>query len=77
MGKISFSVYLIHLPIIATIGVYFFNQLFGIFGYSSSALIASFINIILIYLLSIIYYKWVDKPSVNIARKIPSLVIKG
>lgn len=68
MGKVSFSVYLIHLPIIATLGLIVFNYIFELTGsYNISALLTSVVLIPLIYAVSLCFYRLVDLKSVAIS----------
>lgn len=61
MGKVSFSVYLIHMPILSVIGVYAFNVFFQYLGvYHLAAIFSSLLTIIVIYLCSIFFYRYVD-----------------
>mgnify|MGYP000010203739 FL=1 len=69
MGRVSFSVYLIHIPIISTVGVLVFNLLHDYFDYSSSAILSSLVSISLIYFLSIYYFKYVDNFAIIFSGK--------
>ncbi|WPU24884.1 acyltransferase [Cedecea neteri] len=75
MGKVSFSVYLFHLPILVVTAPLIFNYLnAGGFGYATCAFTASIISISLIYALSNIIFKVIDKPSMRLSNRIPSFL---
>ncbi len=76
MGKVSFSVYLFHLPILVITSPFIFNYLNTRgFGYAACAFTASIISISLIYALSNIIFKIIDKPAMRLSNRIPSLFI--
>ena len=56
MGKLSFSVYLIHLSIISTFGVLVFNLCRENYTYDISAILSSCITILSTYLMAIFYF---------------------
>ena len=65
MGKLSFSVYLIHAMIISTCGVFIFNIIFSISGmYNLSAIAASVVTIVVVYASSLVFYQAIDLKSV-------------
>ncbi len=76
MGKVSFTVYLFHLPFIYTIGLNTFNFLF-IHGvrYVISAIASSTLSILSIYFASIYLYKMIDRPSMRASRRIANLIL--
>jgi len=66
LGEISFSLYLIHVPIICSLGcfiVFHHNNLRG-------EILASFITIIITIPLSILYTKYIDKKAVSLSNKV-------
>jgi peptidoglycan/LPS O-acetylase OafA/YrhL len=69
MGKVSFSVYLIHLPIISTLGVLCFNFLYKNFSYEEAAILASVITLFSTYTISLFYFKYVDYQGIVISNK--------
>lgn len=76
MGKVSFSVYLIHMPIISTVGVFSFNILLQYFdSYVFSAILASLISIIVIYLGALIFYRAVDLQGMKLSNLLSKVVI--
>ena len=76
MGKVSFSAYLLHIPVISTIGVCAFNfsNSYSI-AYHNSAILASIIAIFSIYLVSIMYYKKVDLFGMKVSNAFSKKVL--
>lgn len=74
MGKVSFSVYLIHFPVIFTFGILFFNSLNIYFIYEMSAILASIATIVLTYIISIFYFSYVDHPGMILSKKIQGIL---
>lgn len=61
LGKVSFSMYLIHLPVFSTVGVYVFELIVYYTGmYDVAAFASSLFSIIITYILSCYFYKYVD-----------------
>lgn len=75
LGKLSFSIYLIHVICIYVIAVPLFNFFFLSLNYVLSALLASLIAIISTIFLSSIYCKYIDELSIKVANKIESKVL--
>ncbi|TVO59091.1 acyltransferase family protein [Denitromonas halophila] len=70
MGKVSFSAYLIQVPILATAGVFAFTALFRYTGrYDFSAFIASGLSIVIVYTLSDVFYRYVDRPAMTFSSR--------
>lgn len=68
LGRVSFSVYLIHLPIMYLTAPYIFNTASIFFGYFEASLIASLTTIIVIYLASNIFYKAFDAKAIKLSK---------
>lgn len=77
MGKVSFSVYLIHLPIISTFGVLCFNLLNKYFVYEASAVLSSIITIFLTYAMSIFYFNYIDHPGMIASNKFKDKILNS
>lgn len=76
MGRVSFSVYLIHFLIIATLGVYLFGILFDFFGsFEIAAILASCITIVFTYACSVPYYRYVDSTGMGLSAKFSKTII--
>lgn len=77
MGKVSFSVYLIHFPIIVTFGVCLFGTVYGILAsYEMAALLTSCLITVFIYALSVPFYKYVDANGMELSNYISERIIK-
>lgn len=70
MGKVSFSVYLIHLILISTFSIYIFNMFSKDLNYALSSILSSIITVIVIYIFSFLYYKYIDKQGMIISETI-------
>ncbi|QIN62863.1 Acyltransferase family protein [Caballeronia sp. SBC1] len=70
LGKISFSLYLIHFPVIFTVGFAVFNAVYPTFGYGLSAAFAMATSMALSLLLAIAFERYVDARSVRFSRKL-------
>lgn len=68
-GKVSFSVYLIHMPIIYVISPFIFNSFISI-GYFKSAIIASITTIVCIYASANYFYKLFDFSAIAFSKSI-------
>ncbi|STQ60458.1 Acyltransferase family [Pseudescherichia vulneris] len=75
MGKVSFSVYLFHLPFLFVVAVWLFNAFYvRNLGYATSAISASLLSIGMIYGLANFIFKLVDYPSMKISNKISTFL---
>jgi len=74
MGKISFSAYLIHLPVMRFIGVPFFIFYYKFLPYDYSAILASITSLILTYVLSLLFYNYIDKVSLKFTNVLINLI---
>lgn len=69
MGQVSFSVYLIHLPIIAVFGTWCFGLFMGQTGdFVQSAMASSVVTIGLTYACAFLFYKVVDLRGMRISN---------
>jgi len=76
LGKVSFSVYLIHLPVISVFSVFLFDKIFKHTNdYYISSIITSIISLVFIYFLSIYVYKYVDKAGMKISNLLEGKVM--
>ncbi|MGG5218648.1 MULTISPECIES: acyltransferase family protein [Rahnella] len=78
MGKVSFTVYLFHLPFIYLIGLSTFNLLFthGV-KYVISVISSSALSILSIYIASIYLYRMIDRPSMRASEKIANIILNS
>lgn len=76
MGALSFSVYVLHQPIMhVTTPVIFNLSINNNISYGASSAIASVLTLIIVYLISIPYHKYIDNFSVNFSNKIKNIVM--
>lgn len=78
MGALSFSVYVLHQPIMHVTTPLFFDLAkdYGL-SYGISSVIASIITIVLVYLISAPYHKYIDNFSVYLSNKIKNTVMNN
>ncbi|MBS0217005.1 MAG: acyltransferase [Proteobacteria bacterium] len=71
LGKVSFSVYLIHLCIVASLAAMIFNALQARdWDYDVSAIIACAIVLPVIYLAATVFHRFVDAPAITFSNKV-------
>lgn len=76
LGKLSFSIYLLHLIVLYVIGLPVFNYLLSVgLGYTVSAMIASTVFIGFTLLFAEFYSRWVDQFAIKVSNKIASKVL--
>ena len=78
LGKLSFSIYLLHMVLMYLVCVPVFNFLLNhtALGYDLSVLIAISIFIVVTLLLSDLYSRYVDHFAINVSNRIADLLIK-
>lgn len=78
LGELSFSIYLNHLVVLYTIGIPVFNFFIKNLEQSFffSAITSSLITIFTSIIFSILFYKLVDKYSINISNKLANYIKK-
>lgn len=76
LGKLSFSIYLTHLPILFSVGVYVFNVSSVNLGRVESAALATISSLIVTLIVSWIFQKIVDDPSMRFSGYLSRVIIK-
>ncbi|MFP0401321.1 acyltransferase family protein [Acinetobacter nosocomialis] len=75
LGKLSFSIYLIHIVFIYMIGIPILNILLKYnFSYILSSLFAILVTLLVIYFVSIFYSRFIDELSIKASNKIESKI---
>jgi len=69
LGKYTFSLYLVHLVVLYTVTTGVFVKLYPALGYNKSVLVAFLISAPVIWGITVLFEKYIDTPSINIARK--------
>lgn len=77
IGKISFSFYLLHFIILTSLSCFLFKIFYESYEYNSSVILAFLCSVPVIVLLSVAYYKWIDKAGILLSEKIMKLFIKA
>ncbi|MGQ7806476.1 acyltransferase family protein [Hafnia alvei] len=73
-GRVSFSVYLIHMPIIYLLSPFFFNITLPLTGYFYASVFSSIITIVCIYVISNTFYKMFDIRSIKLSKIVFNLI---
>jgi peptidoglycan/LPS O-acetylase OafA/YrhL len=74
LGKISFSLYLLHIPIICSLGCFLYLWLD--LPHATKALLSSGITLTVVLLLSVVYAKYIDNFSLKFSNKIAEAFTK-
>lgn len=76
LGKLSFSVYLLHLIVLYVVGLPIFNSLlnFGV-SYAWSAIFASVVFIVLTLFFAEFYSRWIDQFAINSSQQFSKYVL--
>jgi peptidoglycan/LPS O-acetylase OafA/YrhL len=74
MGRMSFSLYVIHFPLLFTVFAAFFLWLEPVMGYTNAALVTTVAGVPLSILLSVAFERLVDRPSIALARRVGNLI---
>lgn len=76
LGKISFSLYLVHIPVILTVGTWTVLFLFdrGVENYHLGCLISLAITLPSVLLLSYVFMRYVEKPCNKLSKKLIELL---
>ena len=74
LGKLSFSIYLTHLPIFYVIGFPLFYFLYGYFSYFTSSIISCFLILFIVIVFSYFFEKYIDNMSVTASNKISKAI---
>jgi peptidoglycan/LPS O-acetylase OafA/YrhL len=69
LGKISYSLYLVHFLVISSFTCALFLSLYPVFSYGSAVLISVLLSLLLIIPLSYLFYKHVDMAGVKLSKE--------
>jgi peptidoglycan/LPS O-acetylase OafA/YrhL len=68
LGKLSFSLYLVHFPLLFTCVAAHFTVLDRFLPYGLSVTIASLTGIAISLLTAIPFERWIDRPAIRLSR---------
>jgi peptidoglycan/LPS O-acetylase OafA/YrhL len=74
LGKISFSIYLLHYLIIYSLSSYLFIRFFDSYSYIMSFVFVSFITLILTIIVSHIFYKYIEVKSIVLSKSLYNFI---
>lgn len=75
LGKVSFSLYLVHFPIIFSLASFVFIHIIPFVKYDVAFLITFSVSLVAIGALSALMDKYVDKPAIKFAKFVTALLI--
>lgn len=75
LGKYTFSLYLIHIPIVYTFTYWVFLKLHFSYGYTVSALLAILVSIPVIAAATYLFEKFIDAPAIRLATKFSNVFL--
>lgn len=77
LGRISFSLYLLHVPVIGSVGCAAFLAVYKTVGYHIGALTAFICSTVILIPLSILYTKYVDDKAVALSKRFYEVLKPG
>lgn len=69
LGKFSFSIYLVHFPVLFTVTSASFLAIFPRTRYGLAIFLASAIGLGVTFVLTLAFQRWVDQPAINLSRQ--------
>lgn len=76
VGRISFSVYLLHALVLASFACWYFQVTHKVLGYNFAAVSALLLSVPVVILFAAMATKFIDQPSVNLANRIGLFVTR-
>jgi peptidoglycan/LPS O-acetylase OafA/YrhL len=73
LGKLSFSIYLVHFPLLLTLACWVFLALHLHLQYGIAAFSASMIGIAVTFPVAVLFQRMIDGPAINLSRTISRL----
>lgn len=70
LGKISFSLYLVHFLIINSLSCFLFKNLIGIFSYRNTFVITIVVSLVVMIIISYVLYLYVDLNAISISHSV-------
>jgi len=70
LGKISFSIYLLHFTILCSLTSYLFANFYSIFSYNWSAFISFILSLVVLFISSYFMYKYIDINAIRWSKLI-------
>lgn len=76
LGRVSFSVYLLHVPIICSAGCFAYLQAHSVMSHRAAGLLAIAISVALTMLISHVYAYFIDQGAISLASRLANTVLK-
>ncbi|MBE1445684.1 acyltransferase family protein [Paenibacillus sp. OAS669] len=77
LGKVSFSIYLLHIPVIGSISSYVFLKLVNTNTYFQSFMVSFLLSLFIIFIIAHFFQKWIDEGSIKLSNYLLSKVSKS
>jgi peptidoglycan/LPS O-acetylase OafA/YrhL len=75
-GRISFGLYLIHIPIICSFSCWAYLKVFNIVGHNVAAILVCFVTSLISIVAGYLFYTLVDRPSVAVSRWLSAKIMR-
>lgn len=75
LGKYTFSLYLVHIPILSTFTTFVFIRALDHFGYNTAAWLSIIASVPLVVGAAYLFEKYVDNPSIRLASRFGNLLM--
>lgn len=75
LGRLSFSLYLVHLPLIYSLSCWLLICL--PFGFAVNAILSGIVTIVVALLLSLVFTRWVDRPAIVFSDALARRLVGG
>ncbi|HTJ91049.1 MAG TPA: acyltransferase [Acidocella sp.] len=69
LGRISFSLYLVHFPIMATLGCSLFVNTEPVLGVVGASFVALIVGLVVTLPAATLFERWIDRPAVRLSRR--------
>ena len=74
-GKYTFSLYLVHMPILFTLTMGIFLKIYPIFGYNLAAILSFVLSLPFIFTAAYLFEKYIDAPAIRFSSRIANIYL--
>ncbi len=75
LGRVSFALYLVHTPILCSLGAFLLLRLEPLLGYNTASLVALALYLMTALTGAGLGARWIDEPSIRIAKQLGAAVL--
>jgi peptidoglycan/LPS O-acetylase OafA/YrhL len=76
LGRVSFSLYLVHVPLLCSLGAWLLLRLEPGLGYNAASLVALALYLSAALVVAGLVARWVDEPSISASKQIGAAVVR-